>query len=163
MPAVATTLVCLVIGIADGDTLTARCETDTGPANVIVRLAEIDAPEKQQPFGKRSQQHLAELCFKKPARIAPQATDRYGRTVARVECNRTDANAEQVRTGMAWAYTRYVTDTSLLEFERQARDQRLGLWAHQSPVAPWEWRRSVAVRCDGPPPWARACLAPIGR
>ncbi len=36
--------------------------------------------------------------------------DRYGRTVARVECRGKDANADQVRSGMAWAYTQYQSD-----------------------------------------------------
>jgi len=62
MPAGAV-LLCLVIGIADGDTLTARCETPAGMENINVRLAEVDAPEKGQAFGTQSKQHLAELCF----------------------------------------------------------------------------------------------------
>ena len=63
-------------------TLTARCETDAGAQNLNVRLARIDAPEKAQPFGNRSRQHLAELCFKQPAVVWPRTTDRYGRMVA---------------------------------------------------------------------------------
>lgn len=161
---VAAVLACLVIGIADGDTLTARCDTDAGPTNIIVRLAEIDAPEKRQAYGTRSQQHLAGLCFKKPAEITPQTIDRYGRTVARVVCEGSDANAEQVRAGMAWAYTQYTTDTRITRLERQARERHLGLWADSSPVAPWAWRRqstsrhSTSAQCDGPPPWAKICF-----
>lgn len=40
-------LVCLVVGISDGDTLTARCPTNDAAhpfIQVKVRLAEIDAP-----------------------------------------------------------------------------------------------------------------------
>jgi endonuclease YncB( thermonuclease family) len=80
---VAALLACFVIGIADGDTLTARCEA-AGPgrtANLVVRLAGIDAPEKRQPLGHRSQQHLAALCFQKRAEMHALDTDRYGRTV----------------------------------------------------------------------------------
>ena len=55
-------LACMVIGIADGDTLSARGETPAGTANIKIRLAEIDAPEKGQAFGNRSRQHLADLC-----------------------------------------------------------------------------------------------------
>lgn len=35
----ASLLTCFVIGIADGDTLTARCETPDGMQNIKVRLA----------------------------------------------------------------------------------------------------------------------------
>jgi len=95
-------LLCLVISISDGDTLTACCDTPRGVENIRVRLAEIDAPEKAQPFGARSKQHLAALCFKKRATLKPQRTDRCQRTVARVECDGADASSEQIRAGMAW-------------------------------------------------------------
>ena len=103
----------MVIGIADGDTLTARCELPAGAENIKVRLAEIDAPEKGQAFGNRSKQHLSDTCFKKPAEVRPQTKDRYGRTVARVICDGVDANAEQVRAGMAWVFDKYVVDRGL--------------------------------------------------
>lgn len=113
---------------------------------VKVRLAEIDAPEKRQPFGQRSRQALADLCFQKTARICTATTDRYGRTVARVECAGVDANAEMVRRGMAWVYTRYQTDAGLIRLEAQARERRAGLWADSSPQPPWEWRQRVRGR-----------------
>ena len=137
---------CLVVGLADGDTLTARCGAPGAYRQVKIRLAEIDAPEKKQPFGQRSRQALAELCFQKTARIRTSTKDRYGRTVARVECNGVDANAEMVRLGMAWAYTRYQTDASLTHLEAQAREGRAGLWADSSPQPPWEWRQRARGR-----------------
>ena len=133
-------LACLVIGISDGDTLTARCDTSAGTQNVKIRLAEIDAPERRQAFGNRSRQHLASLCFRKQAEIRPTATDRYRRTVARVHCEGRDANAEQVRAGMAWAFTRYLTDPAIARLEGEARAERRGLWIDAEPLAPWLWR-----------------------
>lgn len=130
-------LLCLVVGIADGDTLHARC--GDSPA-ITVRLAEIDAPEKRQAFGDRSRQHLAELCFQKRADITPKIRDRYGRTVARVSCEGKDASTEQARAGMAWAFTRYLTDPAVKALEIEAREAHRGLWADAEPVAPWEWR-----------------------
>jgi len=130
-------LLCLVVAITDGDTLRARCGDSP---EMVVRLAEIDAPEKRQAFGERSRQHLAELCFQKRAEIQPRASDRYGRTVARVKCEGRDANAEQVRTGMAWAYTKYLKDPAIKALEVDARGAHRGLWADAAPVAPWDWR-----------------------
>ena len=143
-------LTCLVVRIADGDTLTARCGAPGEYRQVKVRLAEIDAPEKAQPFGERSRQSLAALCAGEQAVIRPTSTDRYGRTVARVECRELDANAQQVRSGMAWAYRQYQSDPVIPKLERQARAARAGLWVAEGtaaePVAPWEWRAARRAR-----------------
>lgn len=134
----AAALICLIVGITDGDTLTARCPE----RQIKVRLAEIDAPEKKQPWGERSRQSLAELCFQKKAKIQPVSRDRYGRTVAKVACDDLDANAEQVKRGMAWVYDKYAKDDKLYEQQEEARKNRQGLWADMRPVPPWEWRHS---------------------
>jgi endonuclease YncB( thermonuclease family) len=138
-------LLCTVVGISDGDTLVARCKAGTAPATIKVRLAEIDAPERAQPFGQRSRRHLADICFRREAQVEPISTDSYGRTVARVRCDRIDAGAEQVRAGMAWVFVRYAAKTSpLYRLERDARSARRGLWADKRPVPPWEWRAAAA-------------------
>ena len=126
-----------VISIADGDTLTVLHEQK----QIRVRLAEIDAPERKQPFGTRSRQSLAEICYRKEAKLTSTRTDRFGRTVARVHCNGMDANAEQVRRGMAWVYDRYASDVNLMVLQAEAREERRGLWADKEPIKPWGWRR----------------------
>jgi endonuclease YncB( thermonuclease family) len=108
---------------------------------IKVRLSDIDAPERKQPFGTRSRQSLADLCAGKDARIAEQGKDPYGRTLGRVSCAGVDANAEQVRRGMAWVYVRYAPkDSPLYQLERAARLDRRGLWRDDAPVPPWQWR-----------------------
>lgn len=143
---IAATLLCLVVGISDGDTLTARCPTDDTAhpyQQVKVRIAAIDAPEKAQPFGQRSRQNLADLCFKVEATITPKTKDRYGRTVADVECRGQDAGHAQVQAGMAWYYVRYGKGyEALAGLEGDARRGRRGLWSLEA-VPPWEWRRSA--------------------
>lgn len=138
-------LLCLVTAITDGDTIRVRCPEE--PVQVV-RLAEIDAPERRQPWGDRSRQHLAELCHEMKAEIRPQTRDRYGRTVARVTCAGQDASVVQVQAGMAWAFTKYLTDKSFSASEAQARAAGRGLWADPTPVAPWKWRRPAEVRAS---------------
>ena len=133
-----TILMCLVIGVADGDTLTVLCN---GSKQVKIRLSEIDAPEKRQPFGNRSMQSLSGMCLQKKAKIKPQTKDRYGRTVARVICDGIDANEEQVKRGMAWVYDKYVRDRNLYPIQDKARKSKIGLWADNKPIKPWEYRR----------------------
>jgi endonuclease YncB( thermonuclease family) len=69
------------VGIADGDTLTVLTASRQQHK---IRLAEIDASEKSQPFGTQSKQSLSDLCFGKEAEVRPRATDHYKRTIAQV-------------------------------------------------------------------------------
>lgn len=128
----------LVVSVHDGDTLTIL----VGKQQVKVRLAEIDAPELHQPFGNRSKQSLAELCFQVTAKMEMVARDRYGRAVSKVACAGTDASAHQVATGMAWVYDRYSKPSSpLYPLQDTAKAAKRGLWADNEPVPPWEWRK----------------------
>jgi len=110
---------------------------------VKVRLTDIDAPELGQPFGARSKQSLSEMCFGKVASLDVRGQDRYKRSLAKVTCAGTDANAEQVRRGYAWTYTRYArADSPLHAIQLDARTAHRGLWSDPAPVAPWNWRRN---------------------
>jgi endonuclease YncB( thermonuclease family) len=127
----------LVVRIIDGDTLVVLADRQ----QVKVRLAEIDAPERRQAFGERSRQALAALCARQQAEVTPVATDRYGRTVARVSCAGEDAGAHQVRAGMAWVYRAYAPKgTALIRLESGARAAGVGLWSDAAPTPPWEFR-----------------------
>ncbi|KRB73614.1 nuclease [Noviherbaspirillum sp. Root189] len=127
-----------VIGIADGDTLTVL--QDRKP--VKLRLANIDAPEKSQPFGQRSKESLSDLCWGKGATYETQDIDRYGRTVAVVTCGGVEVNRAQVERGMAWVYPRYNKDQSLPALQEKSRNAGVGLWRDSDPIPPWEYRRS---------------------
>lgn len=128
-----------VVAIADGDTLTVL---DGGKQQHKIRLAEIDAPESKQPFGTKSRESLAELCFKKSALVETRENDRWGRPIGYVKCDGVDANTEQVRRGMAWVFVRYAKRNSpLYEVEANAKARQLGLWVENQPIPPWEWRR----------------------
>ncbi len=131
-------LVGQVVSVHDGDTLTVLVDR----RQVKVRLAEIDAPELGQTFGRRSRESLTEMCAGKNARIDDRGKDRFGRTLGLVGCAGVDANAAQVRRGMAWVYDRYVRDRGLYAVQDEARKERRGLWADLHPVAPWEWRQT---------------------
>lgn len=72
--------------------------------------------------------------------MIPQTRDRYGRTVARVNCNGKDASAEQARTGLAWAFTKYLKDPEIKALQTEAQQAHRGLWSDAAPTAPWDWR-----------------------
>ncbi len=126
-----------VVAAIDGDTMTI---VDAGRHQYRIRLADIDAPEKGQPFAQRSKQALAKICFGREAVINHMGLDRYGRIIGRVRCAGIDANAEQVRLGMAWVFDRYATDAGLYAVQHEAKALRRGLWRDPAPIAPWLWR-----------------------
>lgn len=134
-------LLCLVVAISDGDTLTVRCGAPGAYQQVKVRIAAIDAPESRQAFGQKSRQHLAQLCFRQRAALQPVDEDSYGRTVAHVRCGSTDVATAQVRAGLAWVYTPYAESRpQLVALQRQARSSGAGLWSQKRPLAPWTYR-----------------------
>lgn len=138
-PAAAETIIGQIVAIQDGDTLTIL---DQSKHQTKIRLAEIDAPEKGQPYGTRAKQELSALAFAKLATVDAQDIDRYGRTVGRITVEGMDVNAELVKRGAAWVYRKYSKDPTLLILEQRAREARTGLWAMPEPVPPWEWRKS---------------------
>ena len=127
-----------VVKIADGDTLTLL----TDGRQIKVRLAEIDTPEKGQPFGNKAKQALAGMVFGKQVNVIVVDIDRYGRTVGQiVRVDGLDVNAALVEEGFAWVYRKYAKRPMLLKLEEQAREEGRGLWADAHPIAPWDWRR----------------------
>jgi endonuclease YncB( thermonuclease family) len=170
-----------VVGIADGDTLSllvvlvpgdpagaqAEAAGESGPRPQSIRLAQIDAPEKSQPWGRAARQALADFSFGAQARVVVVDRDRYGRAVGEVFVGALHVNEEMVRRGHAWAYTRYSRSTRILELEDQARAAGLGLWALplEQREPPWLWRgqqnrshgEGGATSPPAPDPAAFAC------
>jgi endonuclease YncB( thermonuclease family) len=133
-----------VVGVTDGDTVRVLDTRNGQKRPVKVRLHGIDAPERAQPFGTRSQQFLSKLVFGKTVQVVTKDTDRYGRTVAVLKLGAKNVNVESLRAGMSWWYRRYAqNDQTLVKAEADARRARRGLWSDtKPPVAPWEFRRS---------------------
>jgi micrococcal nuclease len=120
----------------DGDTL----HLQNGDKKLVVRLAQIDAPERGQPYWRVSRDRVRALCINQQVSIEPVDVDRYGRLVAEVRCGRYALNFTLVEEGLAWCYPKYLKDVSCIVFERAARESRLGLWQDSQPIAPWDWR-----------------------
>lgn len=126
-----------VIAVLDGDTLLVI--RDGHP--VKVRFAEIDAPEKAQPYGMASKKSLSEMVMGKQIKVVSRAVDDYGRLVAMVYAGEVNVNHEQVRRGMAWEYSRFHSNRELMALQHEAQQARRGLWAGADPVEPSQWRK----------------------
>jgi micrococcal nuclease len=127
-----------VVGVADGDTLTAL---SPNLERVKCRLYGIDAPEKKQAFGQASKLSLAQLSFGRSATIDIVGRDRYGRAICKIAVGGIDVNKEQITRGMAWMYRQYAKDISYSDAEGRAQARRVGIWRDNQPVPPWDFRR----------------------
>lgn len=134
-----------VVELTDGDTLKVL---DLENHLWNIRLAEIDTPEKGQPWGKQAKQALAAKIFGKEVQIIITGKDRYGRWIGRIYLAGRDINQEMVREGHAWVYRKYLKDRTLLDDESYARYSGLGLWSLPKSLRtpPWEWRRTGKKR-----------------
>ena len=109
-----------------------------------VRLFGIDAPERRQPWSRRSREALRGLVKDREVLLEEVTVDTYGRTVAVVyrSSDGLEINREMIRLGHAWVYRRYTSDPSLIALEDEARGAGVGLWSlpEAERLPPWQWR-----------------------
>ena len=130
----------IVVSVADGDTVTLKAHGTTHK----IRLAEIDTPERDQPYGLAATSALTALLLGHRVRVkVVKESDRYGRVIGRIFIDEKDVSAHMVEQGHAMVYRRYLTDKSLLELEANAKYKKLGLWGlpEEERVPPWVWRK----------------------
>jgi endonuclease YncB( thermonuclease family) len=128
-----------VVSIADGDTFTMLTPDNK---QVKVRLHGIDCPERAQPFGNVARQKLSDLAFGQQVQIDEMDKDRYGRTVAiAYNENGVCINKQMLKEGLAWHYKEYDDNPEWTAIEKQARQQKVGLWSQRNPTPPWNWRK----------------------
>ncbi len=143
-------------GVAGGDVVTV---IDADGNRYEVRLAGVDAPELDQPYGELARKRLAELVLGKAVRVEWEKVDRNGRAVGKLwvgspdspcqgsSCAKTlDVGHALITQGLAWHFKRYQSEQSEEDRARygddevEARARRTGLWSEPDPVPPWEWR-----------------------
>jgi endonuclease YncB( thermonuclease family) len=133
-----------VVYVYDGDTVKLR-QIDSDDAQDVfkLRLTDIDAPERNQAFGLKSRRALMKLCQGKNIIATAQisGTDKYQRSLGKLQCNGVDASYYQAEHGLAWYYAQYSIDVEIYKAAKNARRFTLGLWSDKNPIAPWNWRR----------------------
>lgn len=127
-----------VLRVTDGDSIVVESANN----QVEVRIADIDAPEIDQPYGKAAKKALDDLVGGRQVRLELVGGDAYRRIVANVFVEERDVAAELVGKGFAWVRRAYAPASPLIGLEEAARHARLGLWAGKSPSPPWIWRKT---------------------
>ena len=128
--------------VYDGDTVKLRpIHLDSG--EIKLRLTDIDAPERNQAYGKKSRRALTKLCKGTNTFVSAQllGIDKYNRHLGKLQCNNVDASLYLVKQGLAWHNAKYSNDTRIANAASKAREQKIGLWKSKNPTPPWVWRQ----------------------
>lgn len=144
----------VVTAVTDGDGATLR--TKAGEA-LNCRIDMIDAPETAktftkppqpgQPGGRQSKKSLQELIESKEVTVYVTKSadkDNYGRSLCQVEIQGVDVGMEQIRTGMAYVYERFVDKAQFPESyaaQDAAKKGRKGIHAVEGLEKPEQYRR----------------------
>ncbi len=141
-----------VLRVIDGDTI----EAEQGDSIITTRLIGIDSPEVVDPrktvqcFGIEASEKAKELLNGKKVRLEKDLSqddrDKYGRALRYVFLqDGTFFNKLMIREGYAREYTYksnpYIYQTEFLEAQREAREQKRGLWEDGVCVHNWKLKQ----------------------
>ena len=131
-----------VLHVLDGDSLI----LDVGGGQYRVELADIDAPELNQPWGRAARDWLGQALRGRFVVVRSSDVSRDGHIRGRLLFKNHDPGATLLYQGLAWCVPqpdgKAVSESrEYLDAQADARAARRGLWSDASPVPPWEWRR----------------------
>jgi endonuclease YncB( thermonuclease family) len=129
-----------LVDVLDGDTV----EILHKGKQEAVRLAQIYAPVKGQPFGIAAKNFVMKVAANKVVKVLYDDYDPYARPLGEVFLSDgTNLNKMIVAAGYAWQYEGYSKDPDYADLEAHAKAKGLGLWQAPGPVPPWEWQWMV--------------------
>ncbi|GHV15857.1 putative endonuclease [Fibrobacterales bacterium] len=134
-----------VESVHDGDTFKMKPQNSKNNQNktLKIRMFGVDAPEINQEYGKESGNALRNLINGKEIRLYIHNTDRYGRSVGEAWLGDSiNVSLWMIQNGNGWWYKSYAKKrTDLESAEKLAKEKKLGFWANENPVPPWDFRK----------------------
>lgn len=122
-----------VVDVPDGQTLVVQ---RADGSRLTVRLADIEAPERCQPWGAEARDALREAAIGQPVTLLARGT------AVRATVNGEDLSRRQVENGQAWSTRTKFDRGPLVKEERVAHSLGRGLHGESGAVRPAEWRRA---------------------
>lgn len=134
-----------VIQVVDGDTLLVQ---HASGATESLELQFIDAPEREQPYGREAKMFLHSKVYDKYMHISEA-----GEIIVDGE----NINLAMIKTGFAWLPPKpmpYELQLAYSEAQSDAMNSAKGLWsqAHALRVPPWVWRDQGKQKKGNPMP-----------
>ena len=95
-----------------------------------------------QRDGPKAGRYLASRIGGEMIRVEEIDTDQYGRVVAMIyDMDDINLNQEMIQFGLAWVYLNYYDNAEWIRMEKEARENKIGIWRRKTVQAPWEYRK----------------------
>jgi S1-C subfamily serine protease len=144
-----------VVQVVSGDTLV----IDLGGERKTYAIKGLASPVAGQPYWQEARAFTSELLLGKQVQLTPFFRPKDRTWVAEIMVRGRDIRPEILNNGYAWCYL--TNKPWLLNAQKTAHKQRLGLWAGANPVRPWDFKENpTSVVVSGPAP--RTNSAPVG-
>lgn len=137
-----------VIRVVDGDSIAVQSK---GQVVYSVKLQAIDAPDVGQPFFEEARKSLSKLILNKDVRVVINTTYGKDMIIGSVYRNGQDIGLTLIEQGLAWHFKRFAFQQtaaarkSYSDAQSSASAARVGLWADEKPIAPWDFRGESVV------------------
>jgi endonuclease YncB( thermonuclease family) len=130
-----------VLRVIDGDSLI----LDVRGSHYRIELADIDAPELNQPWGRAAADWLHRSLTGSFAVVHWTGKVDDHQVVGKLISRNRDIALELLHEGLAWCSQGVVTEfpdqgRPYREAEAGARQAHRGLWSDEQAIPPWEWR-----------------------
>jgi len=106
--------------VIDGDTIIVGTNR--------VRLAEIDTPELNAPYGAEAKKALSDMILRRTVVVEWKRRGRYRRIIGQVYLKDNWINRDLVEMGWAQQFTRYSDSGALSQSQESARRRHAGRW-----------------------------------
>ncbi len=130
--------------IINGDTFIV--ETERG--DVKVKLYGVEAPEKDQEYGRESSKLLKDLIDDEDVKIIPVHATKSGTLIGKVYLDGDYINATMIKAGAAWYDDDHADDSKLEKAEKWAKKHEVGIWSHRDPTPPWVYKKNHHIVDD---------------
>lgn len=132
-----------VIRVIDGNTIEILTE-DKEVYQVI--LKDVDSPELGQEFGNEAKKFTENLLLKKKVTVEMKGKDMWGNRLVGITLkNGKSVEVELLQAGLAWQNKLKSKNAELTTMEQNSKENKLGLWASDNPIAPWIYRRQQTM------------------
>ena len=110
----------------------------TAKTSVLLEETRVFEPPKELVENSNVMKWMKEKVFRKKVTVEIQSYEGEEYLVGTVRLGEADLSLQLVEAGLAWYDKKLGANRDLSKAQKRARKAKIGLWAQEDPVPPWE-------------------------